>query len=105
MSNYNRFAIRLVLAFTALLAVGSGGFYLVHAQSRPVARRQHGEDFAPSAGPVLLVEALPVRTRGVQAENALSGQESRKKRQSRKGRAGRQEGRKEKRGKKMPGQV
>jgi len=103
MSNYNRFAIRLVLAFTALLAVGSGGFYLVHAQSRPVARRQHGEDFAPSAGPVLLVEALPVRTRGVQAENALSGQESRKKRQSRK--AGRKEGRKEKRGKKMPGQV
>ena len=76
MPNLHRIATRLVLSLTALIAVGGTGFYMVHAQKRP--EGISGKDPVITAsnafGPALLVKAVPVQSRIVQEQNALSGQ-------------------------------
>lgn len=72
MSNLSRFAPRFVLSLAVLSAIG-GGFWLVHAQGRP-AGNQEARKKALASEPTLLVEAVPVECRSVQAENRLSGQ-------------------------------
>ncbi len=74
MPQSNRFAIRLALSLTLLLAVGGGGLYLVQAQSRSGSRPEKVSALPASSGAALLVEAVPVRTRRVPSENSLSGQ-------------------------------